>query len=253
MNETCIRRILLPLFCFAVLIANSGCVYWRLHQFRNQLSAFPGYFEIQEGDVPVIVSLRPVLQPDDLGWLSGLAASETVREDKRVIELYRYRKQYADAAHDEEGAYDLLIQVDFNAQDRMHALHAPARFAPILTEDNFNEVFAPMKDGTIERAKHATGWVWEEHRVNIPTREEIRDFFGTPYTVAEPEEGLTYTFAYLLEGNETRWNPSDWDIWIRFVFEPDEERVVYSETYVGRLHLMVDLRAEKNVVEIQRL
>ena len=238
--------------CAAALLLNTGCVYWRLNQFRHQLSSFPENFQIEEGELPAIVAVKPILRPDDFGWLSGLAASDTVVRDEQTTELYLYRKQYRDPADDEDGAYDKRVAFLYNEDQRMHTIEAPARFAPLLTEENFDVVFRPMKEGRVDRGRHATGWFWEEHRVNIPVREDILHFFGVPYAVEERAEGLTYTYAYRVEGNEEEWNPTGWDVYVRFVFEPEEEQVIYTEAYKGRLHIQVDLRAKENLVEIRR-
>jgi len=246
-------RLLLVTACAGVLLVNSGCVYWRLNQFRNQMSAFPDYYRIDERDLPTIVALEPVLKPDDLGWLTGLPASETVVTGRLATETYHFVKYYTDPADDEQGAYDIILLAHFNKDGRLHEFQAPARFAVMLTEENFDEVFRPMKDGTIERLQHATGWAWEEHKVNIPVREEIIDFLGVPYDVEEAEEGMAYTYAYQLKGNEVRWNPKEWDMYVRLLFEPEEERVVHSESYMGRLRVTVDLRSTTNVVKIKRL
>ncbi len=248
-----LARILQVCVLAGMVLLSSGCVYWRLNQFRNQLSAFPDYYRIEERELPTIVAMKPVLQPDDLGWLSGLPASETVQRDGNTLERYHFVKQYAGPDEDEEGAYDIVLLAHFNEDGRLHEYQAPARFAPLLTEENFEEVFRPMKDGHVERLQQATGWVWEEHKVNIPVREAVRDFLGAPYEVEERGEGLTYTYVYQLQGNDERWNPTGWDMYARFVFEPEEERVVHTESYMGRLQVIVDLRARENLVEIKRL
>lgn len=249
------RRLAWGLLLSTMLLLNSGCVYWRLNQFRKQLSDFPSHFRIEERERPTIVALQPVLRPDDLGWLSGLAASDTVEQDGRVTEIYAYVKQYDDSAHDEKGAYDLEVRLLYNDEERLEAVQVPNQFASIVNEKNFDEVFRPMADGYIERMRHATGWLWEEHRVNIPVRDDIEYFFGVPTTVAEADEGLTYTYAYRLQGSttETEWNPTGWDAYVSFVFEPEAERVIYTESYNGRMQIIVDLHAEKNAVEIKRL
>ncbi len=250
----CAGRYGVPLLVgFSVLFFNSGCVYWRLNQFRNHLSAFPDHFRVEESDLPRIVALRPVLKPDDLGWLSGLAASETIESNGDKVERYHYRKQYMDAADDEAGAYDMLLSLYFNERGRAEVFEAPAQFASILTEENFDHVFGPMKDGMIERDRHATGWWWEQQRLNIPNREDIRFFFGVP-SYTEPGETLSsYHYAYVLDGNEQRWNPTEWDAYTRFIFDPETEQVLFSETFKGRLHIVVDLRGERNLVQIERL
>ncbi len=253
MNNRLARTITLMLLGAGILLSNTGCVYWRLNQFRNQMSAFPDYYRIEDRDLPTIVALEPVLKPDDLGWLSGLPATETLSSGRSTTETYHFVKHYADPADDEGGEYDIILLAHFNEDDRLHEYQAPARFAIVLTEENFEEVFRPMKDGSIERLQHATGWSWEEHKVNIPVREEIIDFFGVPYAREEVEEGVAYTYVFQLKGNDVRWNPVEWDMYARFVFEPEEERVVQSESYMGRLRVTVDLRSEKNLVEIKRL
>ena len=237
----------------AVVLLNTGCVFWRLNQFRSQLSTFSENFRIEDRDVPTIVALNPMLKPDDLGWLSGLAASETKKQEGRTTEYYRYIKTLHPEDVAEPGEYDLLIPLHFNADDRLIEIQAPARFGIILTEQNFNEVFGPMMDGTVERARQSTGWFWEQHRVNIPTRTDIEYFFGHPTRIEESEAGPKYVYGYLLEGNDERWNPTGFDVYAEFLFEPEEERVIYSESYKGRLNITVDLREETKRVEIRRL
>ena len=236
-----------------LMLSTAGCVYWRLNQFRNQMSAFPDYYRIEQRDLPTVLALQPVLQPDDLGWLSGLPASSTESHEGRVVEIYHYVKQYRDPAMDENGAFDMIIPAHFNERGRLEAFQFPLRFASILTEENFDEVFRPMRDGHVGRGEHSTGWVWEEHRVNIPVRVDIEFFFGEPYAMVESDEGLVYVYAYRLKGNDTEWNPTGWDAYARFIFEPEEERVIYAKSYMGRLSVTVDLRAPQNVVEIRRL
>lgn len=253
MKRQCLRQIAGLCVCAGLLSMNTGCVYWRLHQFRNQLSAFPDYFRIEERELPTIVALEPVLRPDDLGWLSGLPASETTSSGGRTTERYHFVKNHAHPDDDEEGNYDVVLLAHFNEDGRLHEYQTPARFGVFLTEENFDEVFRPMKDGTIERLRHATGWAWKEHKVNIPVRQEIIEFLGIPYSRDVEEEGLVYTYVYQLKGNDVRWNPTGWDMYARFVFEPEEERVVHTESYMGRLRVTVDLRAEENLVEISRL
>lgn len=246
-----LKRVCVIMLFILTGFSASGCVYWRLHQFREQLSAFPHNFRIEEGDAPVIIALNPILKPDDIGWLTGLPASRTDVIDEAVKEIYHYVKQYGNSG-DPTGDFDILIRARFNPDQRLNEIEAPARFAPILTDSNFEEVFGPMRHGRIERRQHATGWSWEEHRVNIPTREEIRTFFGPPTLVEDLGAGEEWIFGYLLNGNEERRNPTPWDLFMRFRFEPEEERVIHAETFIGRIHLIVDLSGKQNHVTLRR-
>lgn len=247
------RAGLMALLCLGVLLTSPGCVYWRLNQFRHQMVDFPSHFTIEEGAEAVITARKPVLQPDDLGWLTGLSAGQRTDEDQRVEEVYHYIKQYADPDQDEGGAYDLLFRLSYNDDGRLETIRVAAPFATLLTEDNFTEVFRSMKEGTDERWRQSTGWSWDEHRVTIPVRADIVDLFGTPYAVESSTDTLAYEYNYLLADNERRWNPTAGDVHIRFVFEPEEERVVFAESYKGRIFMQVDLRAERNQVELKRL
>ncbi len=247
------RTILLFGCLSAIVLLNTGCVFWRLNQFRAQLSSFSENFRIEDRDVPTIVALNPMLKPDDLGWLSGLAASETVQRDGLTTEYYRYIKQMHPDDTAEPGDYDLIIPLHFNADDRLIEIQAQERFGAILTEQNFDEVFGPMMDGTVERARQATGWSWEQHRVNIPTRTDIEYFFGHPTETEAVDGGPKYIYGYLLEGNDERWNPTGFDVYAEFLFDPEDDQVVYSESYKGRLHIIVDLREETKQVQIRRL
>ncbi len=250
------RRVGLSLLAVMLFLPLTGCVYWRLNQFRRQLSAFPDFFHIKEGTQPTVVARQPVLRPDDLGWLSGLAASEFQEANGRAREIYQYIKQPPDPGTPGEPApFDIVIDLVFNAQQRLEEVELPLRFAPVITSENFEEVFRPMKDGRLAHADHATDWFWEEHRVQIPVRGDIEHFLGPPRTSEQVDGAWVYHYGYLLAGNTQRWNPTEWDLAIQFQFGPEEEeeKVVYAEVFMGRIQVQVDLRGKQNRVQIKRL
>lgn len=249
-----LRAIMVVALGGGILVTMPGCVFWRLNQFRQQLGQFPEYFLVEEGEAATLITAQqPVLRPDDLGWLTGLAADPRVGPVGETIEAYHYIKQYLDADQNEAGAYDLLFELRYNADDRLEGIGVEAPFASLLTMDNFNEVFQPMKHSTDERRQQTTGWSWDDHRVTIPDRTDIKHFFGIPYTVENESDTVAYTYVYLLDEAAPQWNPTPGDVHLRFVFSPEDERVIFTEAYKGRIFLRVDLRPERNQVAIKRL
>ena len=249
------RRYLLLLLGALLISTQTGCVYWRLHQFRNQLSSFPDNFRIEERIQPTLVALNPILIQDDLGWLTGLPACEIVTEDGNAVEWYRGIKQYDTASDEESGAFDMVVPFRFNAAGRLFEIVAPKRFDVILTEENFDIVFATMKDGSIERISHSTDWVWPADLINVPTRTDMEVFFGVPTRQEHDEAGrVVYHYGFLLEGySGKRWNPTEWDIALRIAFDPETDQIQESLSYIGRLSIEVRLQADRNTVRIKRL
>ncbi len=242
------------LLSVGILFTTPGCVFWRLNQFRNQLTDFPAHFEVDEGqDTAVITAYKPLLRPDDMGWLTGLAATQTAGPTGGMIETYHYIKQYPEGHDDEASAYDWLFRLYYNDDDRLETIRIDALFAALLTTDNFTEVLQPMKTGTDAHRQQTTGWWWDDHRVNIPNRTDIQHFFGTPYSVDTSSGQLAYVYIYHLENHDRQWNPTPGDVYLRFEFSPEDEEVVFTEAYKGRIFLKVDLRAERNQVELKRL
>ena len=239
--------------CVCLSIPAVGCVYGRLNRFRNQLSAFPDHFRVETGERPTVRALSPVLRFDDWGWLTGLPASETVKDGENSSEIYRFGKQAGKDPDERPGEFDLILILQFNARGRLELFQAPARFATILTEENFDKVFRPMKDGSVDSARRATGWTWEDHQVNIPSRADILHFFGKPSETENGSDGTVYRYAYRLEGGERQWNPTGWDAYAAFTFDPETDQVINVKAYKGRMRISVDMRGNENVAEIERL
>jgi hypothetical protein len=232
------------------LFGLSGCVYWRLNVFRNQLSDFTSHYKVESRERPTIVSLEPVLKPDDLGWLMGLTPTRTSPTNA----VYHFQKMASEtAAPESEGAYDLVFRAEFK-EDLMVAFQFPTRFSKVMTQEIFSEAFKGMSDGSLERVQHATGWVWEDNVIKIPRYTNIVYYLGQPSEAIE-QKGIMREarYHYRLQGTNKVWNPTGWDLYFHFIFEPEDVRLTASETYLGRLRINIMLQPQNNQIEIKRL
>jgi hypothetical protein len=248
------RRGMLCVLFGSLLLLNSGCVFWRLHVLRNQLSDFPAHFRIEAQSQPALIALDPVLLPDDLGWLTGLPASDVVGVGADQVTWFRYQKQYVDPADDEGGAFDIVVPVYADAEGRVRQLRAPERFAPIFSERNFDAVFGSLNQGEIERLSFSTEWQWPDDDMNYPERHEVHTFLGVPSLATQTATGWVDEYRFLIAGYRgRRWNPTPWDLFITCSYDPESGEVIESTAYVGRLAIQVDLRQAVNRGRIQRL
>ncbi len=246
------RRIIFILAMAGMLTLQTGCVYWRLYQFRNQLSSFPEHFRIEDRDQPALIALNPILMPDDPGWLMGLEPSRIDEHDAERLHVYHFIKMHAEN-FDEESDYDIVLATRF-IDDRLTVVEIPRRFEEVLTEEIFVEVFGPMRDGTIERRQHGTGWTWEEHKVLIPDKNDMQRYLGQPFHVERGFDNVVMTYLYRLKHSEQEaGNPKKSDLWMRITFGGEEQRVVQFQSYLGRLSVFVDLSGDVNEVKIRRL
>lgn len=246
------RRFIPMLVLAALLLTSTGCVYWRLHQFRNQLSSFPDNFRIEHGDPSALIALNPILMPDDPGWLMGLDPSHVEEHEDERLQVYHFEKVRTETM-DEEGDFDIVMATRFK-ESRLTVFEVPHRFEDMLTEEIFTEVFGSMRDGSIERRQQGTGWTWEEHKVLIPSKNDIFRYLGQPQAVDHGIDNTVMTYIYRLKNSETKaGNPLNIDLWMRITTGGDEHRVVRFESYVGRLSILVDFTGPKNEVKIRRL
>jgi len=232
---------------FLIILPLTGCVYWRLNQFRNQLSNFPTHYKVETRELPTIIALNPVLMQDDPGWLTGLNPSRASATNA----VYLFRKEAPEG--EEQGLYDLSLQAIYE-DGRMSAFQFPKRFEKVMTAEVFDEAFRGMSDGALERMQQATGWMWEENVIHIPRYSNVVYYLGRPSSVVEQDNVIqSATYQYRLEGTNSLWNPTGWDLSMHFLFEPEALQVIRTETYMGRLRIRVVLEPKRNHVEIKRL
>lgn len=235
--------------CLTLLLLTPGCVYWRLYQFRSQMSSFPDYYRIETNGPPTIVASKPVLQPDDLGWLTGLEPTEkTQHDDGSTLLHYRFVTQSPTGGSPD---YDVELQV-LARDNRLIWFQFPERFAPVLTEKNFESVFREMERGRLERAQNATDWSWAENEFKVPRREDVLLFWGEPYSEVHAEETFALTYAYRLKGSTNPQNTTGWEMFMRYEFNKESGFVQASDIYLGRLRVRVVLMPGNNSVNIKR-
>jgi hypothetical protein len=213
------------------------------------MSSFPDYYRIETNALPTIVALKPVLQPDDLGWLTGVEASErTTAKDGATLLRYRFVTQSPAGGNPD---YDIELLIHYR-DNRLVWFQFPERFAPVLTEKNFDEVFREMDRGRLERAQHATDWNWEVNTIKIPKRADMIHFLGEPHSELRTEDSLVLTYAYRLQGSTSPQNPTGWELYMHYEFDLETGLVNFSDVYLGRLRISVSLAPGDNSVKIKR-
>ena len=232
-----------------LLLTMSGCVYWRLYTFRAHLSHFLTYFQVETiDDRPAITALQPVLRSSDLRWLTGLTPSAVEEKDEGTVSQYRFVGQTT--WQDAEFNIDALVHYQ---KDRLTAFLFPPRFAQLITEENFIDVFGEMEQGRVDRFEQATDWSWAERAVHIPKRSDVLRYLGPTSFVASSNESFVLTYRYQLVGMTESLNPTGSAIFMQYEFEPTEERLVAADVYLGRLRISATFQPEKNTMKIKRL
>lgn len=233
-----------------LVLSTTGCVYWRLHQFRNQLTAFTDHFRVQEGDSPALIAFKPILYPEDVEWLIGLKPTRVVAEGPdRVRHIYHMDKRLA-RKHRDDPIREIVFSIVYE-DNRLKEYHFPKSFETFLTEANFIDIFKPMDKAAIKKGENATQWSWEETDLVIPGREDIKHHLGEPFVTEDLDGGVVMRYAYTLRGSDHPRAGAE-HFWLEFTTDSDEGQVIKAESMMGTLHTVIDLSKLPRELKLRR-
>lgn len=236
----------------AAILLMSGCVYYRLYKFKGQLGEFSDYLGIENRPRPYLVFSKPVLKARDVGWLVGLKPSATSIRRGDGTSHFRFHKRQAEAAVAHAG--DLLAFEQVMVDGRLVEFGFPEHFAPFLTQQNFMEVFLPIREALVNRGDFRTEWSWANMNIRIPDRATIYRFMGPPTSMAHDAGIDCWQYLYDLDKPDNTSVPpsAQPELRVQCSFWPELDKLMIIEFTVGKMWVQSDLASEDKMVKMRR-
>lgn len=221
---------------FYGLLLGSGCVYWRLHQFREQLGAFARYGDVEHAPGPIIHFHKPVLKPEDIPWLIG---REPTRKEHG---LWSYDFQKREAIKPEPD-HDRVLSVALGLDNgRIDRIILPPRFNGVVNENMLSRVLAGMDKAAVSRQNQTAGWILDPEIVDITPR-QIRDMFGAP--VRTEDTAIHRVWIYEFDLCESASPGAEPDGFALFVLNHRTDLIEQAHLRTGHLHVWVSRVPER--------
>ena len=187
-----LRRTFLLLLVILVA-ASSGCVYWRLLQFKRQLGDFSEHFEFRGEERYGLVAVHPVLTGSDFDGLMEVEPTGLLRDERGLWRIYEFEKHPADGG--EVLAYDFLF-----VEDMLVEILFPRQFSELYPGDSLAEFLRALGGADVaKREKSARSDSFDAKYIDaLPRRELTLRVLGEPSeppgTCEDGGEFLTYRY-----------------------------------------------------------
>lgn len=246
------RPALRLLLIAAVLAGTTGCIYFRLYQFRRQLADFDAHCAYRQDPGPVVTFHDPVLRPADVEWLMGLPVTEIrIDEAGRPRHVFRFRK--CPGTHGGATQPEDLELVLVEHDGRVAEVRLPARLNVLMSRERLARAFRGADRGTLDRAERRTGWVLDD-RLALPVLDDLLAGLGLPCSRDTTGASDVLTYRYAVDQPQPVDPPAEEaDAEGVFIYDPIRKRIRRSWVRVGRLVVEVEgVPGESYHVDIRR-
>ncbi len=218
-----IRRVL-PALVMIGVVALSGCVYWRLLQFKKQFSDFHENFEFRNNGRYALIIKQPLLSGEDVDFLMKAAPTRKESETGEISRrLYVF---HLDGGEGPASVLDYDLRFD---EDLFEKLVFPEEFADLFPEDVLVAFLTSLGDAETDRRSEGLRAMILKDRVRelMPSRERVLEVLGKPSEKWRERDGLDRLYyRYELETESTGLKPYETRAFGRFHYEGQELRKV---------------------------
>jgi len=172
----------------------SGCLLFRIYEFKEQFCDYQRNFQLLVGDDITLLMLNPVLFDDDLVWLLGAEPSYREQRDGELDLVYVVEKDLP--VSDPELAIPLRLRFTNNSGDyRLSAGIIHKNLGTMITPGLIDETVAHTCDSETNIAdKNVSVDLSDLDPDAIPRRQEIEQALGEPTEVYEDGRVVVYRF-----------------------------------------------------------
>jgi hypothetical protein len=142
-----IRRFL-PVIMAIGVAASSGCVYWRLLQFKRQLDRFNEHFEFRSDSVYTLVAREPLLSGEDIDEIMEVEPTRRERDAELDWRVYAFQQV-------PNGRAPLDYRMGFR-DGVLVELQFPAQFTDLYPEAAIRELLESLGRAEVERETAST-------------------------------------------------------------------------------------------------
>lgn len=232
-----IRRYL-PVILAIGVAASSGCVYWRLLQFKRQLERFNEHFEFRSDSAYVLVAREPLLSGADVDAIMEVEPTREEQGPAAAWRTYAFRQV-------PDGRTPLVYRMDFR-DGMLVALHFPAQFTELYPEAAIRELLASLGRAEVERKTASTRSSLRRRLCEqLPDSVQVERALGPPSERGfDPEQGARrWLYRYRILTATTGKKEEKRRAWGRFWFGEDAA-LVRVDAGIGKHELRFDIPEE---------
>jgi hypothetical protein len=170
----CIRRVI-PVLLVIGVAASSGCVYWRLFKFKQQLKDFNEHFEFRSNGAYSLVIKEPLVTGGDFDKLMDVEPTRREEEPDGTWRVYEFEKQPPD------GSEALIYRFGFDS-DKLTLIVFPDQFTKLYPADALAEFLRSLGEAEVEKKERsAHSRAYRRHLLEqLPDSTRVLDVLGEP-------------------------------------------------------------------------
>ncbi len=210
-------RRMLPALVMIAAVALSGCVYWRLLQFKKQFSDFHENFEFRNDGRYALIIKKPLLSGDDVDFL--MKAEPTHTESVSGVVVGRSYVFHLDEGTGSGSVLDYDLRFD---DDLFEEMHFPEEFRELFPEDVLVALLASLGDAKADRRTENVSAKIRKERIRelMPSRSRVLEVLGKPSEKWRERDGLDRLYyRYQLETVTRDLKPHETRAFGRFHYE----------------------------------
>lgn len=182
------------------LLLQSGCVYLRLLEVKNQLKDFDQNFKIESGKEFVVYALDPVITDDDLLYLTKVNPSQVhaAKSDTKWTYIFEKVNKDGKVAKDDK---NIVFDMVFNEKSRISQFQFHEIFLQIVPSDFIEGSLRALGNAKIDKRNRkvdADSAVWKGKKLQAPLAEDIIEKLGKPLKEEKNEKGHFVYYKYRL-------------------------------------------------------
>jgi len=217
--------------------ASSGCVYWRLFKFKQQLSDFNEHFEFRSNGSYSLVIKKPLVTGGDFDKLMEVEPTLRLEGPEGTWRVYEFEKQPPD------GSEALTYRFGFEA-DKLTLIVFPDQFMELYPADALAEFLRSLGEAEVEkkeRSAHSSAFR-RDLLEQLPDSTKVLDALGAPSErLGDRQEGWEdLLYHYRIRTETTGDKEAKRRALGRFRYA-DDGRLIQVEAAIGKHRLSFDI------------
>ncbi len=227
---------------FLVMLTLSGCIFFRMLSFKDQLNDFETNFDLNDERGLTLVFKNPVLLSDDVIWLMKGSPGSVEFEDEGELWTYVFQKQHT-TSQEEGSTYDIPILIIME-DDKVVEITFPERFLKNLSIPLLKEMLSSMGNADVSKlGRSASSKYSGKDTSEIPTTDNVQETLGVPYETQVIEENTKLTYLYYLEDARGDASEDNLNLELWFVASSDDKVLKRVGGKIRGIKLSLDFEA----------
>jgi hypothetical protein len=219
-----IKRSLLTVYCTLLIASITGCDYLRLLQFKAQLRNFDRYFQLAAQAGLALICLEPVLLPEDILVIMEDEPTNEIMKNHQEHWMYRFQKRYI-RGQEELQNFDFTQTLVFE-QGKLSLMRYSSPFFDVFPPSILKMILQGIGRGTFEQETEQIVFHWNARELALPTRQQIQEVWGAPYSIIPTESGQQDLYVYTLRSSKKSSDATKSVLQILLTFRSEDQELL---------------------------